>query len=92
MCNLCWATATASELSHCSVADPFNGFNWILSTLSPVLQLSQLLALSQLGHHQTTKMTAQLSTDKSSDIQYGTVTLEDTDAILTMLKSSFFKV
>lgn len=54
------------------------------------MQLSQLLALSQLG--QTTKMTAQLSTDKSSEIQYGTVTVEDTDAVIRMLKGNFFKV
>lgn len=37
-------------------------------------------------------MTAQLSTDKSSEIQYGTVSVEDTDAVIRMLKGNFFKV
>lgn len=55
------------------------------------MQLSQLLALSQLGQ---TKMTAQTTpTDRSSsEIQYGTITAEDTDAVIEMLRASFFKV
>lgn len=52
------------------------------------IQLSKLLALSQLGQ---TKMSAQSSIDKS-DILYGPVTVEDTDAVIRMLKESFFKV
>lgn len=48
------------------------------------------MALSQLGQ---TKMTAQhLSTDKASDIKYGKITVQDTDAVIDMLKASFFKV
>lgn len=55
------------------------------------LQLSQILALSQLGQAKMTAQ-AQLATEKASEIQYGPITVQDTDAVIEMLKASFFKV
>lgn len=64
--------------------------NYVSVLSPPFSQFSKILALSQLGR---TKMTAQLPAEiPSTDIQYGIIKVEDTDAVIEMLQGSFFKV